>query len=52
MLIGFIAFIVVHVTLVVLTGFAHNMSHIVVGVDDTGPTGMVLGFIGIAAVLL
>jgi len=52
MLIGFIAFIVVHVTLVVLTGFARNMNHIVLGVDDARPTGMILGFIGIAAVVL
>jgi DMSO/TMAO reductase YedYZ molybdopterin-dependent catalytic subunit/thiosulfate reductase cytochrome b subunit len=52
MLIGFLAFIVVHVTLVVLTGFARNMNHIVLGVDDTRPAGMVLGFIGIAVVVL
>jgi DMSO/TMAO reductase YedYZ molybdopterin-dependent catalytic subunit/thiosulfate reductase cytochrome b subunit len=52
MLIGFIAFTVVHVTLVALTGFARNMNHIVLGVDDARPTGMVLGFIGIAAVVL
>ena len=52
MLVGFIAFVVVHVTLVVLTGFARNMNHIVLGVDDDRPAGMVLGFIGIGAVLL
>ena len=52
MLIGFIVFVVVHVTLVALTGFARNMNHIVLGVDDTRPDGMVLGFIGIAAVVL
>lgn len=28
------------------------MNHIVLGVDNTQPTGMVLGFIGIAAVVL
>ena len=44
--------VVVHVTLVALTGFARNMNHIVLGVDDTRPDGMVLGFIGIAAVVL
>jgi DMSO/TMAO reductase YedYZ molybdopterin-dependent catalytic subunit/thiosulfate reductase cytochrome b subunit len=52
MLVGFICFIVVHVTLVVITGFARNMNHIVLGVDDTRPAGMVLGLIGIAAVVL
>jgi sulfoxide reductase catalytic subunit YedY len=51
-LVGFIGFIVVHVTLVALTGFARNMNHIVQGTDDLGPTGMVLGFIGIGIVLL
>lgn len=49
MLIGFMVFVVVHFTLV--TGFARNMSHIALGVDDTRLDGMVLGFIGIAAVL-
>jgi hypothetical protein len=52
MLIGFNAFIVVHVTLVAPTGFARNMNHIVLGVDDARPTGIVVGFIGIAAVVL
>ncbi len=49
---GFIGFVVVHVTLVALTGFARNMNHIVLGTDDLHPAGMILGFIGIAAVLL
>lgn len=51
-LIGFLAFVVVHVTLVALTGFARNMNHIVLGTDDVRPTGMILGFIGIGLVLL
>jgi methionine sulfoxide reductase catalytic subunit len=51
-LVGFLAFIIVHVTLVALTGFARNMNHIVLGTDDLRPTGMVLGVIGIAVVLL
>jgi sulfoxide reductase catalytic subunit YedY len=49
---GFIAFIVVHITLIALTGFARNMNHIVLGTDDLRPAGMILGFIGIAVVLL
>jgi methionine sulfoxide reductase catalytic subunit len=52
MLVGFVGFIVVHVTLVVLTGFRRNMNHIVLGTDDLRATGMILGFIGIALVLL
>ncbi len=51
MLVGFIGFAVVHVTLVALTGFERNMNHIVLGTDDTHPMGMILGFIGIAVVL-
>ncbi len=51
-LVGFIAFIVVHVTLVVLTGFARNMNHIVRGIDDTSPAGMVLGGIGLVVVVM
>ena len=51
-LVGFIGFIVVHVTLVALTGFQRNMNHIVLGTDDLGSSGMILGFIGIALVML
>ena len=51
-LVGFVCFIVVHVTLIALTGFARNMNHIVLGTDDLRPTGMILGFVGIAVVLL
>ena len=51
-LVGFIGFIVVHVALVALTGFHRNMNHIVLGTDDLGPSGMILGFIGITVVLL
>ena len=39
MLVGFLGFIVVHVTLVALTGFARNMNHIVLGTDDLRPPG-------------
>jgi methionine sulfoxide reductase catalytic subunit len=51
-LIGFICFVIVHVTLVVMTGFERNMNHIVLGTDDLRPAGMVLGLIGIALVVL
>ena len=43
MLVGFIGFTIVHVTLVGLTGFARNMNHIVLGTDDLRPAGMIIG---------
>lgn len=51
-MLGFVAFIVVHVTLVVMTGFARNMNHIVMGTDDRSPGGMIWGFVGIGVVVL
>ena len=52
LLVGFLGFTIVHGALVVMTGFARNMNHIVLGTDDTRPMGIILGCIGIAAVLL
>jgi thiosulfate reductase cytochrome b subunit len=49
---AFVGFIVAHVTMVVLTGFARNMNHIVLGTDDTNPIGLYLGLAGIAAVVV
>ncbi|MFI5167990.1 MAG: molybdopterin-dependent oxidoreductase [Thermoanaerobaculales bacterium] len=49
---AFVGFIVAHVTMVVLTGFARNMNHIVLGTDDTNPIGLYLGLAGIGAVVL
>jgi len=51
-MLSFFAFLVVHVTLVVMTGFARNMNHIVMGTDDHGYMGMYLGFVGIAVVVV
>ncbi len=51
-MLGYVVFTIVHVTLVALTGFMRNMNHIVVGTDDRGPLGMILGFVGIGVVLL
>ena len=50
LLVGYVGFIVVHVLLVMLTGFARNMNHIVLGVDETGPAGLILGVVGVATV--
>jgi hypothetical protein len=44
-MLGFFAFLVVHVTLIVMTGFARNMNHIVMGTDDQNPVGMYFGFL-------
>ncbi|MBZ5667850.1 MAG: molybdopterin-dependent oxidoreductase [Acidobacteriia bacterium] len=49
---GFVAFLVVHVMLVVMTGFARNMNHIVMGTDETTKSGMIWGFVGIGVVVL
>ena len=49
---AFLAFIVVHVALIVMTGFARNMNHIVLGTDNTSQLGLVLGLIGISVVVL
>jgi sulfoxide reductase catalytic subunit YedY len=49
---SFFAFLVVHVTLIAMTGFVRNMNHIVMGTDDQNHIGMILGFVGIAVVVL
>ncbi|MEO6964383.1 MAG: molybdopterin-dependent oxidoreductase, partial [Acidobacteriaceae bacterium] len=51
MMLAWVGFIIVHVTLVALTGFERNMNHIVLGSDNTHPLGMILGFVGLAAVI-
>jgi DMSO/TMAO reductase YedYZ molybdopterin-dependent catalytic subunit/thiosulfate reductase cytochrome b subunit len=48
---GFLAFLVVHVTLVAMTGFARNMNHIVMGTDDATTAGVWWGFLGIGLVV-
>ena len=50
LLVGYVAFIVIHVGLVFATGHNQNMNHIVLGRDDTHPLGLILGLCGIAAV--
>jgi DMSO/TMAO reductase YedYZ molybdopterin-dependent catalytic subunit/thiosulfate reductase cytochrome b subunit len=48
---AFVVFLVIHVALVVLTGFARNMNHIVLGTDNTSPAGIYLGLVGVAVVV-
>jgi sulfoxide reductase catalytic subunit YedY len=49
---AFLAFVFMHVTMVVLTGFVQNMNHIVVGTDDANPVGLYLGLLGVGVVVL
>lgn len=51
-MLSFAGFIVVHVTMVAMTGFVRNMNHIVLGTDDQRMLGVVLGSVGIAVVVL
>jgi len=48
----FVGFIMVHVAMVAITGFARNMNHIVLGTDDLRPLGMMIGFVAIGVVML
>jgi DMSO/TMAO reductase YedYZ molybdopterin-dependent catalytic subunit/thiosulfate reductase cytochrome b subunit len=49
---SFLAFLIVHVTLVAMTGFVRNMNHIVMGTDDYRRAGVIWGFVGIGIVVL
>lgn len=48
---AFVIFLVGHVAMVVLTGFAGNMNHIVVGANDATLVGVCLGVLGIGIVV-
>jgi DMSO/TMAO reductase YedYZ molybdopterin-dependent catalytic subunit/thiosulfate reductase cytochrome b subunit len=48
---AFVLFVIGHVTMVALTGFARNMNHIVVGRDDTSPIGVYLGLLGLGVIV-
>jgi hypothetical protein len=47
-----VAFLVVHLAMVALTGLLRNMNHVVLGTDDMRPLGLVLGLAGIAVVIV
>ncbi len=51
MMLVWLGFLVVHVALVALTGLERNMNHIVLGTDNVRPMGMILGLVGVAAVI-
>ncbi|MFM7114886.1 MAG: molybdopterin-dependent oxidoreductase, partial [Planctomycetota bacterium] len=49
---SYLAFLVPHVGMVVITGLSRNMNHIVMGTDDTDPTGLIVFIAGLAAILV
>ena len=51
LLCGYIAFTIVHVSLVFATGAERHFNHIVLGTDDTRPLGLILGCVGLAVVV-
>ena len=48
---GYLSFIGMHVAMVMITGFARNMNHIVVGTDDGSYRGLIWGGVGIALIV-
>jgi methionine sulfoxide reductase catalytic subunit len=48
---AFVAFIVVHVTMVAVTEFARNMNHIVLGTDAASLRGVYAGLLGLGVIL-
>lgn len=51
-MLSFAMFIVVHVSMVAMTGFVRNMNHIVLGTDDQRHIGVILGLVGLTVVVL
>jgi DMSO/TMAO reductase YedYZ molybdopterin-dependent catalytic subunit/thiosulfate reductase cytochrome b subunit len=51
LLLAYGGFLVPHVVFVALSGLRQNMNHIVLGTDETGPMGLVLGLVGLAAIV-
>ncbi|MSR32866.1 MAG: hypothetical protein EXR99_15335 [Gemmataceae bacterium] len=51
-LLGYLGFLVPHLTMVALTGLKQNLNHIVFGTDDQNPLGLIIGAIGIFLVVL
>ena len=48
---AFVIFLIVHVTMVAISGFVRNMNHIVVGTDDNRPIGVYLGLLGLLVII-
>jgi methionine sulfoxide reductase catalytic subunit len=50
-LLGYVMFIIIHVTMVAITGFARNMNHITLGTDGTRVRGVYLFVVGILVIV-
>lgn len=48
---SYLAFLVPHVGMVVITGLCQNMNHIISGTDTTGPEGLLVFLAGVAGIL-
>jgi len=51
LLCGYVAFMIAHVSMVVINGFARNMNHIVMGLDATHLIGMYIGLAGLSILI-
>lgn len=51
LLFGYLGFLVMHLTMVVVTGLERNMNYIVFGANDGKVTGVLLGILGIGLVV-
>jgi sulfoxide reductase catalytic subunit YedY len=51
-MVAFVAFVIVHVLMVIVSGFARNMNHIMMGTDHLLPIGMYLFAAMMGAILL
>jgi sulfoxide reductase catalytic subunit YedY len=49
---AYVAFVIAHVTMVFVTGFARNMNHIVIGTNTALRFGMYIGITGLVILLL
>jgi DMSO/TMAO reductase YedYZ molybdopterin-dependent catalytic subunit/thiosulfate reductase cytochrome b subunit len=52
LLVAYGAFLVPHVGFVALSGLRRNMNHIVLGTDAADPTGLILGLVGLGAIVV
>jgi DMSO/TMAO reductase YedYZ molybdopterin-dependent catalytic subunit/thiosulfate reductase cytochrome b subunit len=49
---AYIVFVILHVTMVFVTGFARNMNHIVIGTDSLLNFGMYIGLLGLVILFM
>jgi len=52
LLVGYVVFTIIHVSLVAATGLSRNMNHIVFGTDVTNNNGLIVGIIALIGVVL